>query len=33
LFFSVLPELGRKPVALIDDAQEITDAALLSLKS
>lgn len=33
MFFSVLPELSRKPIALIDDAQEVTDAALLSLKS
>jgi len=33
MFFSVLPELSRKPVAVIDDAQEVKDAALLSLKS
>jgi type II secretory pathway predicted ATPase ExeA len=33
MFFSVLPELGRKPIALIDDAQEITDPAMLSLKT
>lgn len=33
MFFSVVPELSRKPVVLIDDAQEVRDAALLSLKS
>jgi type II secretory pathway predicted ATPase ExeA len=33
MFFSVVPQLGRKPIALIDDAQEMKDAALLSLKS
>ena len=33
MFFSVLPELSRKPIAIIDDAQEMKDAALLSLKS
>jgi type II secretory pathway predicted ATPase ExeA len=33
LFFSVVSELSRKPIALIDDAQEMKDAALLSLKS
>lgn len=33
MFFSVIPELSRKPIALIDDAQEMRDAALLSLKS
>jgi type II secretory pathway predicted ATPase ExeA len=33
MFFSVVPESSRKPIALIDDAQEMTDAALLSLKS
>lgn len=33
MFFSVIPELSRKPVALIDDAHEVRDAALLSLKS
>jgi type II secretory pathway predicted ATPase ExeA len=33
MFFSVLPELSRKPIAVIDDAQELKDAALLSLKS
>jgi len=33
MFFSVLPELSRKPVAVVDDAQELKDAALLSLKS
>jgi type II secretory pathway predicted ATPase ExeA len=33
MFFSLLPELSRKPVAVIDDAQEVKDAALLSLKS
>jgi type II secretory pathway predicted ATPase ExeA len=33
MFFSVLPELGRKPIVIIDDAQEMKDAALLSLKS
>ncbi len=33
MFFSVVPELGRKPIAVIDDAQEMRDAALLSLKS
>lgn len=33
MFFSVIPELSRKPIALIDDAQEMKDAALLSLKS
>ena len=33
MFFSVVPELSRKPIALIDDAQEMKDAALLSLKS
>jgi type II secretory pathway predicted ATPase ExeA len=33
MFFSVLPELTRKPIAIIDDAQEMKDTALLSLKS
>jgi len=33
MFFSVVPELSRKPIAVIDDAQEVRDAALLSLKS
>jgi type II secretory pathway predicted ATPase ExeA len=33
LFFSVVPELSRKPIALIDDAHEVKDAALLALKS
>jgi len=33
MFFSVIPELSRKPIAMIDDAQEVKDSALLSLKS
>jgi type II secretory pathway predicted ATPase ExeA len=33
MFFSVLPQLSRKPIGIIDDAQEMKDAALLSLKS
>jgi len=33
MFFALIPELGRKPIVLIDDAQEMKDAALLSLKS
>ena len=33
LFFSVVPELSRKPIALCDDAQEMKDTALLALKS
>ena len=33
MFFSLVPELSRKPIVLIDDAQEVKDATLLSLKS
>jgi general secretion pathway protein A len=33
MFFSVVADLSRKPIALVDDAQEIKDSALLSLKS
>lgn len=33
MFFAVVSELSRKPIAIIDDAQEMKDGALLSLKS
>jgi len=33
MFFAVVSELSRKPIAIIDDAQEVKDSALLSLKS
>jgi type II secretory pathway predicted ATPase ExeA len=33
LFFSLIPELTRKPVIVIDDSQELKDSALLNLKT
>lgn len=33
LFYSVIPELTRKPIVCIDDAQEMRESAVLSLKS
>jgi len=33
VFFSLVPELSRKPVVLIDDCHEVNDQTLLSLKS
>lgn len=33
MFFAVVSELSRKPIAIIDDAQGVKDSALLSLKS
>ena len=33
MYFSVLPELTRKPIAIIDDAQDLQDSALTALKS
>lgn len=33
LYFAVIPELTRKPVVAIDDAQDLAESALLNLKS
>jgi len=33
LFYKLIPELSKKPVIFIDDGQEMTEPALLSLKS
>jgi type II secretory pathway predicted ATPase ExeA len=33
LFFKTIPELAKKPVAIIDDAQDLPDTALLAIKS
>jgi general secretion pathway protein A len=33
MFFSVVPSLTRKPIVAIDDAQEMKEAAMLSLKT
>jgi len=33
MFFSVVPTLTRKPIVAIDDAQEMKDSAMLSLKT
>ena len=33
LFYKIIPELSKKPVIFIDDAQEMTESALLALKS
>lgn len=33
LFYKVVPQLSKLPVVFLDDAQELTDSALLALKS
>jgi len=33
LYFSVIPELTRKPLVLLDDAQDLKESALMNLKS
>ena len=33
LFYKIVPQLSKLPVVFIDDAQELTDSALLALKS
>jgi len=33
MFYSIIPELTRKPVVLIDDAQDLKDSALVNLKA
>jgi len=33
LFYAVIPELTRKPIVAIDDAQEMKESAMMSLKS
>jgi len=33
LFFSVVPELTRKPLIILDDAQELKESALMNLKT
>jgi len=33
LFYKLIPELSKKPVIFVDDAQEVKESALLALKS
>lgn len=33
MFYAVIPELTRKPIVVIDDAQDVKESALMSLKS
>jgi type II secretory pathway predicted ATPase ExeA len=33
LYFSVVPELTRKPLVILDDAQDLKESALMSLKA
>ena len=33
MFYTVVPELTRKPIVVIDDAQEMQESAMMSLKS
>jgi general secretion pathway protein A len=33
LYYSLIPELTRKPIVLLDDAQEMKEAAMVGLKS
>ena len=33
MFFSVVPELSRKPVVVVDDAQDLHESALMNLKT
>ena len=33
LFYQTIPELTKKPLVLVDDAQELTESALLAIKS
>ena len=33
LFYRIIPELSKKPVIFVDDAQEMSESALLALKS